>query len=211
MKKIITASLLAACLACAGYSQTVTNAPAPITGGLEQVASWFTAVPTNLVIGPYASASLVKDPGYKLANWTVGLAGAWNISKNVGVGGAVDYDPTGSSFTLITASVTLRQAITPFSNYPNFVITPYAMAGAGTPISGASAGNGCLETVAGGGVAASLFDVAGWRVGVSGAYVNWSGQCLASGNRVYFAVGATKGVGGPAKSKVASISTWPRG
>lgn len=192
MKKLLTL-LAVGLLAVTGYAQTTNPPPAPtIIGGLEQIgAALGTTVPTNLVIGPYGSAAIDNN---KLANWSVGLAAAWNFTENIGVGMAVDYAPDSQDFTLFTGQVTIRTAIRPltFAGWTNFVVVPYGFAGLGTPLAGAGEANGGVATVAGAGAAIPIISFKGWHFGASGAYANWSGAGDASGNRIYFGLGVNK-------------------
>ena len=213
MKRLLLTLAALAALGLSLKAQTDTNvivAPT-IVGGLEQIADAFgSQMPTNFVVGPYASCAIENN---KLANWTVGLAEAYNFSKNVGVLLAEDYSLDNNKFLLITGQIMLKTEIHPltFLGWSNFVAVPFGFAGVGTPIAGAGAANGDLASVAGAGAAINLFSVKDWQVGAMGAYANWSGAGAASGNRIYFGLGVGKTFGGQAKAAKAARYKWSGG
>lgn len=161
--------LAVAAFAVTGFAQTSTNTPAPPISpatnsinfwqGLEIFGSTLgSSMPTNFVVSPYMSyaPSLKQKVGG-------GIFAGWNISQNVGVGAAFDY--AGGQATMFSGQVTLKVPTRPLtflsSSLSNVVVTPYALGGIGTPISGVGDANGSLAAIAGAGAAVDFCEVLG--------------------------------------------------
>ena len=160
--------LAVAAFAVTGFAQTSTNTPAPPISpatnsinfwqGLEIFGSTLgSSMPTNFVVSPYMSyaPSLKQKVGG-------GIFAGWNISQNVGVGAAFDY--AGGQATMFSGrhleSADAASDV-PVHSLSNVVVTPYALGGIGTPISGVGDANGSLAAIAGAGAAVDFCEVLG--------------------------------------------------
>lgn len=166
----------------AAFAQTDTNTPPGTNSsisfwqGLEDtIKSIGSEAPTNFVVAPYASYAL-DDKAHRFGG---GLFGAWNLSQNIAIGGAFDYADGG--FTMFTGQLTLKVPTHPLSflGLTNFVATPFALGGVGTPISTGSSGGqvGSLASILGTGADISILKFGAnkeWTLGLQGTYAQWS-------------------------------------
>lgn len=174
MKKLSIILSLVACL-CTARAQTNTFL----------TSLWNDAKPllnaTNYAFEPYATyaPALHKAGG--------GLFVAYNINNYVGAGFAVDYL---GQFSLISANCQLKYAVHPFDRYPNFAVVPFAIAGVGQGMSGAT-GTGIITADAGAYV--QFGHLWGGSFNAGGAYGAWENAGQFSGKRYHIFAGWSKG------------------
>lgn len=137
---------------------------------------------TNIVVSPYASYFL---DGTSKDRVGYGMFATWNITKNVGLGSAIDY--ANHEFTLFSGQLVLKVPTRPltFLGYTNFTATPFAIVGAGSPLAGAGNANGGLSSISGVGASFDFLKVLGVTVGVQGTFAKWTGAGEQTGKHAY--------------------------
>jgi hypothetical protein len=184
MKKLsLSVIFTLALLALPALGQVITNSPPAYVAGLEQVIALFGgSPPTNLTVGPFmtlATSGKARPGG--------GVVGLWNISNNVGVGGAVDY--ISDNFTLFAGQVNLKVPLYPFywthaSWWTNVEIDPFGFAEVGTSLGTGTSSSSSAIIVSGLGANIPLAHFWGGSFGVAGWYENLSGAGSYSGARI---------------------------
>ena len=98
---------------------------------------------------------------------------------------------------MFSGQVTLKVPTRPLtflsSSLSNVVVTPYALGGIGTPISGVGDANGSLAAIAGAGAAVDFCEVLGGELGATVAAVDWSNCGTMAGMRYYLGLTWHKG------------------
>lgn len=180
MNKLLATSIVSLALIFGAQAQTNVTVP-PITGGLEQIGALFGGqIPTNLTVGPFMTFS----PTGK-ARIGGGIAALWNVSDNVGVGGAVDY--IDGSFELFSAQVTLKVPVYPLAwtgHATNFFVQPFVAGGVGAALGSGTSGNSSAVIVSLIGLNVPLGHFWGGDWAVGGWYENLSGAGKYSGGRI---------------------------
>ena len=174
IKALFTAGLLA--VSASAFAQTNGTVWTDLESAVGAIAS-----ATNIIIGPYAVYGLDR------ANtWSGGLGAMYNIggaigSPSVGLGVALDYDGQSKDFSVFSGEVTLKLPTRPFAAtkgwLTNMIVTPFVLAGVGTPMTGTACSSSGVITTMGTGAAVSLCQVLGGQFGVQAAYLQRTGTC----------------------------------
>ena len=185
MKKITGLLFIVADLAASSIQAQTTNSPpdtnsTSIWTGLEDIGkAIYDAAPTNFLVAPYATYA--PNAPSKFGG---GVMAVMNVNNYVGVGVGADYL---GGFSMVNASVKLQIPIKPLtflgnsSFLTNFTVTPFALAGAATPFSGAGHANYSLASIAGGGGNIDIVLVCGGELSAGVAVINWQGAGAYSG------------------------------
>lgn len=163
-----------------------------ISGGLTQIyeainTSGLTTA-TNYAIEPYLTYAPSAPSGNQIGG---GIFAAYNVSKLIGTGLAVDYL---GQFSLVSAQVQLKVPMHPFAFLgsawaTNLVVAPFALAGVGTPLSG---GNGAIA-VTDAGAYVQFGHLWGGQFNTGAAVGKWANAGDYSGTRYHFFAGWSKG------------------
>ena len=191
----IIAALSLSLFTSAATAQTSTN----ITGTIPTIAAGLTevyealatsglATATNYAMEPY----LTYAPNAPAANRVGGGAlMVYNVNAFTGAGLGVDYL---GHFSLVSANVTLRMSTHPLSflggSWTNVALTPFALAGVGTPLSGTSSGFAAITDA---GAYLSFGNVWGGHFNTGTCYGRWDNAGAYSGPRYHFFIGWSKG------------------
>ena len=168
-------------------------APPSISGGLTEIydalAGSGLATATNYAVEPYLTYAPNAPSGNRIGGGTLLV---YNVSQFVGAGLGVDYL---GQFSLVSANVTLRVPTHPFtftgvSWATNLAVVPFALAGVGTPLSGA--GSGAIA-VTDAGAYVSFGHLWGGKFNTGACYGRWDNAGAYSGPRGHFFVGWSKG------------------
>lgn len=146
---------------------------------------------TNYAFEPYVTYAPDAPTGQKVGG---GLLAVYNVNSFVGTGLGFDYL---GQFTLVSANVELKLPIKPFASiapqgtfFHDVTATPFAIAGIGTPMSGASTG---VISIIDAGAAVQFGHLWGGQFNVGGAYGRWDNAGVYSGNRYHIFAGWSKG------------------
>lgn len=180
MKKLILALLtVTACLAST-LAQDATNNPPSIGTAVSDFTS-----STNIAIEPY----LTYSPKTKV-KIGAGLLAAYNFNNYVGAGLGLDWL---GKFSLVSGNVELKLPMTPFAGWgiKDLQVTPFVLAGIGSPISGNN-----TESIS------AIYDVGGYisyghwlggKFNTGLAWGKWTGAGEYSGDRYHIFIGWCKG------------------
>jgi hypothetical protein len=198
-KLILLAVGMAAILALPVQAQTsptsVTSSNSPsVTGGLQEI---YAAVSgsgvlkaTNYSFEPYATyAPKLSGASAKAGG---GLLAIYNLNNYAGLGLGVDYL---GQFSLVSANATLQYPTHPltftgWSWATNLAVTPFALAGVGTPLSGA---NGSAASIEDAGGYIQFGHLWGGEFNTGVAYGQWNNAGDYSGKRYHIFLGWSKG------------------
>lgn len=196
MKTKLFAILALAALTLTVRAQADTNAPAPsIQHGLTEVwnaveTSGITTA-TNYAIEPYATYMAKAPAGNKFGG---GILAIYNVNNYVGAGLGIDYL---GQFSLVSANIALKMPIHVGTYLPsswtwatNVVVTPFALTGVGTALSGTSQNISAIEDAGG---YLSFGHVLGGRLNVGIAYGQWLNAGKYTGQRDHIFFGWSKG------------------
>ena len=169
-----------------------TNAPT-ISGGLSEIynaleTSGLTTA-TNYALESYLTYAPSAPSGNQIGG---GEFVAYNVSKYIGTGIAIDYL---GQFSLVSAQVQLKVPTTPlaftgWSWATNLIVAPFGLVGVGTGLSG-STGNAIAITDAGAYV--EFGHLWGGRFNTGAAVGKWSNAGQYGGTRYHFLAGWSKG------------------
>jgi hypothetical protein len=172
-------------------SSPATNAPS-IAGGLSQIYDAFAAsglsTATNYAFEPYLTYA-PDAPAHNRVG--AGALVVYNVSHFLGAGLGVDYL---GQFSLVSANVTLRLPTHPLNflggSWTNVALTPFALAGVGTPLSGTSSG---FAAVTDAGAYISFGHLWRGKFNTGACYGRWDNAGAYSGPRYHFFIGWSKG------------------
>lgn len=201
MKKITRFSfLIAAVLALLAFdvsAQTVapTNAPASsgLPASLSQIASAVSSSQilkaTNYSFEPYGTYASHNAAN---AKWGGGILAVYNVNDYAGLGLGADYL---GQFSLVSANLSLKVPTHPltftgWSWATNLVVTPFVLAGVGTPLSGSPSSATTIED-AGGYI--QLGHLWGGQFNIGGCYGQWNNAGDYSGKRAHLFAGWSHG------------------
>lgn len=179
MKKLIAALVCA--VSVTTYAADTTNSTPPSVLGTNTTSSIgligkgiiglglvvYDAMPTNIAFAPYATYAL------KPKQFGGGLAVCYNMSLGPVKGGPmVAFDYIGGHFLGFNGGLTFQTDIHPLGMWgiTNFVFTPIAITGIGTPITGAGSDNMGLQTASSIGADIKFGHLWGGQFFVGGAY-----------------------------------------
>ena len=186
----------------AGYSQAQTNTIPPVSAldvspsiahGLSEIASAVEtsglSTATNYAAEAYLTYMQSAPKGDRIGG---GLLIVYDISAHIGTALGVDYL---GQFSLISGNVTLKLPTHPFSGFGGFwtnvVVTPFALTGAGKPLSGTGAGISAIEDV---GAYIGFGKLWGGQFNLGGCYGQWLNAGIYSGTREHIFLGWSKGI-----------------
>jgi hypothetical protein len=171
-----------------------TNAAAPtISGGLAEIYNALStsglASATNYAVEPYLTYAPSAPSGNQVGG---GALIVYNVSHFVGAGLGLDYL---GQFSLVSANLTLRLPTHPFTFTgvawaTNIAVVPFALAGVGTPLSGA--GSGAIA-VTDAGAYVSFGHLWGGQFNTGACYGRWDNAGAYTGPRYHFFAGWSKG------------------
>lgn len=146
---------------------------------------------TNYAFQPYATYAPDAPSGQKVGG---GLLAIYNVNNYLGAGVGFDYL---GQFTLVSANVELKLPVKPFATlaptnsfFHDVTVTPFVLAGAGTPMSGASVG---VASIVDAGAVFQFGHLWGGQFNVGGAYGRWDNAGIYSGNRYHATFGWSRG------------------
>jgi len=172
--------------------QPSTNPPT-ISGALTELYDALStsglATATNYAVEPYLTYAPKAPGGNQVGG---GALIVYNVSQFVGTGLGVDYL---GQFSLVSANLTLRVPTHPFTFTgvawaTNLAVVPFALAGVGTPLSGAGTGAIAITDA---GAYVSFGHLWGGKFNTGACYGRWDNAGAYSGPRYHFFVGWSKG------------------
>lgn len=121
-----------------------------------------------------------------------GALAIYNVTQNFGAGIGIDWL---GGFNMVNGNVSLKLPTHPFTflGWSNVTVTPFGIAGIGTPMGGAGKANGNVSTIAGAGTAIDLFLVKGFQASIGYEFSEWSGASAFSGAHHHVFFGFRKG------------------
>lgn len=134
---------------------------------------------SNIVVAPYFTHTEHGD-------WGGGVLLVYNINDYVGIVAGLDDV---NRLQLLSGGIELRKSFLVAGK----VVTPFAIAAMGTPMSGAGNDNNGLSTVTAAGVNVDLLNYKGWTFGIGGAFANWTNAGKESGQAEEGFVKVSKG------------------
>jgi hypothetical protein len=124
--------------------------------------------PTNYAVEPYFTYA-PKAPQH----YGGGILGIVNMDQYVGIGLGLDWL---GHLSLVSANVQLQAPFHPMpKTFPNLLVDPFVIGGAGTAYTGAGHFNGGVSTIADIGGAVKFGHVAGGQMNVGVAWGQWTG------------------------------------
>lgn len=183
MKKFLTLIGALACISVSAQT-TPTNTLAwyqtiwsdITTSGIEDA--------TNYSFEPYATYAPSAPHNRQ---WGGGMLAIYNVNNYLGAGIGADYL---GQFTMVSGNIQLKVDTTPLAFLggfaTNIVVTPFALAGVGTPLGGSSSGPISITDVGG---AVSFGHLWGGRFNTGLAWGQWSNAGLYSGTRYHLFAG----------------------
>ena len=171
--------------------QPATNSPS-IAGGLAEIYNAFATsglgTATNYAFEPYLTYAPAAPAHNQIGG---GALIAYNLSQFLGAGLGVDYL---GQFSLVSANLTLKVPTHPFNflggSWTNLAVTPFALAGVGSPLSGASSGFAAITDA---GAYVSFGHLWGGKWNTGACYGRWDNAGTYSGPRYHFFIGWSKG------------------
>lgn len=190
---------------CIGQAQTntptaTTNAPTDFWSGIGTTLNsiGISTSPTNYAVAPFVGCS--TDGGDKLC---AGLLLVENVSENVGIVAGLDHLWFGgktASANIVSGGVTLKAPTHPLRFLTgntntwayNAVVTPYALAMAGSPIGNTKSAGGGLSSIVRAGFNFDIMDISGWKLGAGADYGTRNGAGNYNGNWLDFTLNVRK-------------------
>lgn len=181
MKKSQSLILIAFLVSAAFCAKAQTNTNSiPWYSGLQAIGNDVINA-TNVAVAPYASVLVTGAEKGKVGG---GLLALYDINNYVGAGVGVDYLGQWSEFS---GNIQIKLPIQPLTTFglTNFTVTPFILAGIGTPIAGAGTANGGISAITSAGVNLDIYKFSdGWTISAGAAYGTRTGAGNYSGDMV---------------------------